>query len=96
MLKRLELRRHRVGRVRGDWWKWKVEPFAVDAVLINAQRGQRQAERAVHGLHVRRVGRRQAGTVREGVQRPDATRRSARWTPSSGRTRWRSSARSAR
>jgi DNA ligase-1 len=30
---------YRVGRVRGDWWKWKVEPFTVDAVLIYAQRG---------------------------------------------------------
>ncbi|MBP3955624.1 ATP-dependent DNA ligase [Gemmata sp. G18] len=30
---------YRVGRVRGDWWKWKVEPFTVDAVLINAQGG---------------------------------------------------------
>src|SRR5688572_2252077 len=28
-----------VGRVRGDWWKWKVEPFTVDAVLIYARRG---------------------------------------------------------
>jgi DNA ligase-1 len=30
---------YRVGRVRGDWWKWKVSPFTVDAVLIYAQRG---------------------------------------------------------
>ncbi|QEL19643.1 ATP-dependent DNA ligase [Limnoglobus roseus] len=30
---------YRVGRVRGDWWKWKVEPYAVDAVLIYAQQG---------------------------------------------------------
>ena len=30
---------YRVGRVRGDWWKWKVEPFAVDAVLVYAQQG---------------------------------------------------------
>ena len=30
---------YRVGRVRGDWWKWKVEPFAVDAVLVYAQPG---------------------------------------------------------
>ena len=30
---------YRVGRVRGDWWKWKVEPYTVDAVLINAQQG---------------------------------------------------------
>jgi len=30
---------YRVGRVRGDWWKWKVTPYSVDAVLIYAQRG---------------------------------------------------------
>ena len=30
---------YRVGRVRGDWWKWKVDPFTADAVLIYAQRG---------------------------------------------------------
>lgn len=29
----------RVGRHRGDWWKWKIEPFTVDAVLIYAQKG---------------------------------------------------------
>lgn len=28
-----------VGRRKGGWWKWKVEPFAVDAVLLYAQRG---------------------------------------------------------
>ena len=28
-----------VGRVRGDWWKWKIEPFTSDAVLISAQPG---------------------------------------------------------
>jgi DNA ligase-1 len=30
---------YRVGRVRGDWWKWKVAPLTIDAVLIYAQRG---------------------------------------------------------
>ncbi len=30
---------YRVGRVRGDWWKWKIDPFSVDAVLIYAQQG---------------------------------------------------------
>jgi DNA ligase-1 len=30
---------YRVGRQRGDWWKWKVDPHTVDAVLIYAQRG---------------------------------------------------------
>lgn len=38
---------YRVGRVRGDWWKWKVEPFAVDAVLIYAQAGHGKRS----GLH---------------------------------------------
>lgn len=30
---------YRVGRHRGDWWKWKIDPFTVDAVLIYAQKG---------------------------------------------------------
>jgi DNA ligase-1 len=38
MLKRLTSP-YRVGRQRGDWWKWKIDPFTVDAVLIYAQRG---------------------------------------------------------
>ncbi|QEH34475.1 Putative DNA ligase-like protein [Aquisphaera giovannonii] len=28
-----------VGRRRGDWWKWKVQPHTIDAVLILAARG---------------------------------------------------------
>jgi DNA ligase-1 len=28
-----------VGRKRGDWWKWKISPYTVDAVLIYAQPG---------------------------------------------------------
>ncbi|MEO0796503.1 MAG: ATP-dependent DNA ligase [Verrucomicrobiota bacterium] len=28
-----------VGRVKGDWWKWKVDPFSVDAVMVAAQAG---------------------------------------------------------
>ena len=27
------------GRVRGTWWKWKIEPYTIDAVLTAAQRG---------------------------------------------------------
>jgi len=38
MLKRLESP-YAVGRKRGDWWKWKIEPLSVDAVLVYAQRG---------------------------------------------------------
>jgi DNA ligase-1 len=28
-----------MGRKGGDWWKWKVDPYTVDAVLVAAQRG---------------------------------------------------------
>ena len=28
-----------VGRIKGTWWKWKVAPFTIDAVLIYAQKG---------------------------------------------------------
>ena len=30
---------YQVGRKRGDWWKWKIDPLSVDAVLIYAQKG---------------------------------------------------------
>jgi DNA ligase 1 len=30
---------YRVGRKRGDWWKWKVAPYSVDCVLMYAQPG---------------------------------------------------------
>jgi DNA ligase-1 len=38
MLKRLDSA-YGVGRPRGAWWKWKVEPYTLDAVLIYAQKG---------------------------------------------------------
>ncbi|HEX2076445.1 MAG TPA: ATP-dependent DNA ligase [Longimicrobium sp.] len=38
MLKRMDSP-YGVGRRKGAWWKWKVEPFTIDAVLIYAQRG---------------------------------------------------------
>jgi DNA ligase-1 len=38
MLKRLESP-YRTGRHKGDWWKWKVDPYTIDAVLIYAQKG---------------------------------------------------------
>jgi DNA ligase-1 len=30
---------YRSGRPRGDWWKWKVDPYTADAVLVYAQSG---------------------------------------------------------
>ncbi len=38
MLKRLDSP-YRTGRKRGDWWKWKIDPYSVDAVLVYAQPG---------------------------------------------------------
>jgi DNA ligase-1 len=46
MLKRLASA-YGVGRTRGDWWKWKIEPLEIDAVLLYAQAGH--GRRA--GLH---------------------------------------------
>ncbi len=28
-----------VGRERGNWWKWKIDPLAIDAILVGAQLG---------------------------------------------------------
>ncbi|MBN7816298.1 ATP-dependent DNA ligase [Algoriphagus pacificus] len=30
---------YRVGRKKGDWWKWKIDPLTIDAVLTYAMRG---------------------------------------------------------
>lgn len=30
---------YETGRRKGNWWKWKIDPLTVDAVLIYAQRG---------------------------------------------------------
>ncbi|NDC78074.1 MAG: ATP-dependent DNA ligase, partial [Chitinophagia bacterium] len=38
MLKRTDST-YQTGRRRGDWWKWKVDPMSVDAVLVYAQKG---------------------------------------------------------
>ncbi|MDJ0860043.1 MAG: ATP-dependent DNA ligase [Dinoroseobacter sp.] len=38
MLKRLTSP-YGTGRKKGDWWKWKVDPLTIDAVMIYAQAG---------------------------------------------------------
>jgi len=38
MLKSLDSR-YGTGRKRGVWWKWKIDPYTVDAVMIYAQAG---------------------------------------------------------
>ncbi|MEO1139216.1 MAG: ATP-dependent DNA ligase [Pseudomonadota bacterium] len=38
MLKRADSVYH-AGRKKGDWWKWKLDPLTIDAVMIYAQQG---------------------------------------------------------
>jgi DNA ligase-1 len=38
VLKRIDSR-YKTGRKKGAWWKWKVDPYNADAVMIYAQRG---------------------------------------------------------
>lgn len=38
MLKR-KSSQYQNGRKKGDWWKWKVDPYTIDAVMIYAQQG---------------------------------------------------------
>lgn len=30
---------YQVGRKVGDWWKWKIDPLVIDAVMVYAQKG---------------------------------------------------------
>lgn len=50
MLKRLDSP-YEVGRKRGIWWKWKVAPLTVDAVLTAAQRGSGKRAHAFTDYH---------------------------------------------
>lgn len=38
MLKR-KISAYKVGRKRGDWWKWKIDPLTIDCVMVYAQKG---------------------------------------------------------
>jgi DNA ligase-1 len=38
MLKRLDAP-YGVGRRKGGWWKWKIDPYSIDAVMVYAQPG---------------------------------------------------------
>ncbi|MGB0934126.1 MAG: ATP-dependent DNA ligase [Lishizhenia sp.] len=38
MLKRLSSA-YEIGRKKGNWWKWKVDPYTIDAVMTYAMRG---------------------------------------------------------
>ena len=69
---------YRVGRVKGDWWKWKVDPFTADLVMIYAQAGHgRRAGLYTDYTFAAREGDRFLSR-RPGLQRPSRTKKSAR------------------
>ena len=49
MLKRLDSP-YEAGRHRGSWWKWKIEPRTIDAILLYAQPADGQREGPLEGL----------------------------------------------
>ena len=62
---------YRVGRRRGDWWKWKIEPYSVDAVLIYAQPGSGRRASLYTDYTFGVWDERRAGAVRQGLLGPD-------------------------
>ncbi|MEZ4948670.1 MAG: hypothetical protein R2784_04675 [Saprospiraceae bacterium] len=59
------------GRKRGDWWKWKVEPLTVDAVMLYAQSGHGRRANLLYGFHLCGLGWRQSGTLCKSIFRLD-------------------------
>ncbi len=39
LMLKLKASPYHTGRKKGDWWKWKVDPLTIDAVMIYAQKG---------------------------------------------------------
>ena len=93
MLKRLASP-YGVGRKRGDWWKWKIDPYTIDAVLIYAQPGSGKRASLLTDYTFGRLGRRRARAGRQGVLGPDRTRRSPSSIAGSAATRVSASGRS--
>ena len=80
---------YQAGRRRGDWWKWKIDPFTVDAVMIYAHPATDGAPPSS------RTTPSASGTKASSCRWPrptraSPTRRSWSWTPGSGATRSRS------
>ena len=87
------------GRPKGHWYKWKRAPLTLDAVLMYAQRGQRQALVLLFRLHVRRLADGENGEASScRSARPisaSPTRSCASSTAGCATTRWTASARCA-
>ena len=88
------------GRPKGYWYKWKRDPYLVDAVMMYGQRGHGKRSSLLFGLHVRglarRTGRRRTRAGRQGLSRLHRRGAGASSTAMSATTRSIASARCAR
>ena len=57
------------GRKRGDWWKWKIDPLTLDAVMIYAQAGSGRRANLFTDYTFRRLEGRGSGPHRQGLFR---------------------------
>lgn len=39
LMLKLKSSTYKSGRKKGEWWKWKLDPYTIDAVMLYAQRG---------------------------------------------------------
>ena len=74
MLKRRDVAVRRRPASKGGWWKWKVEPYTVDAVMIYAQPGHGRARCCTPTTRSRVRDGERARAVREGVLGSDRRR----------------------
>ncbi len=95
MLKRLASP-YASGRPRGAWWKWKIDPFTFDAVLLYAQPGHGRRASLYTDYTFGVWHGRDARAGRQGVLRPRRHARSASSTAGSAATPSSASARCAR
>ena len=50
MLKASGFALYGTGCQRGSWWKWKIEPFFFDGVMLYAQPGHGRCSNSVYGI----------------------------------------------
>ena len=47
---------YQAGRVKGAWYKWKIDPFVADMVVVSAQLGHGEEIKFIFRLHIGSLG----------------------------------------
>ena len=98
MLKRAGTAPTLPGRKKGDWWKWKLDPLTIDAVMIYAQSGSRPPGEPLYRFHLCGAGTAiRSGALHQGLfgpHRRGISQASPHWVKQA--TRWNASARCGR